>query len=282
MAPDRNSATRGTHGGARARSGRPSKPTNSNTDQIAAFFLPRRTNQPVPATNFHTFYSASNPEAQVVPAEHADITVSPQDFATLQQEFTFISENDEYGDIARGDVQVEESLVDDLPGAPEKFKCHNCGESLTRNGFNDNPIARRVRSMPNDFFLFTNRFICDNRREGNKGCGRTMQGTDPIILSQLPRFTQLAFPAYITARGAISKTMMWQMRNTFATRFGPAPFSDLVSEIQTRYHAECELMYLDAAKFYHQKQEFHSSKDVLQTLWQLIGYILNVILQLFL
>ncbi|KAJ7174947.1 hypothetical protein C8R43DRAFT_1118980 [Mycena crocata] len=62
-----------------------------------------------------------------------------------------------------------------------------------------------------------------------------------------------AFPAYISARGAISKLMMWQMSNTFATRFGPAPFSELVSEIQHRFHADSELMYMAAANFYGQR-----------------------------
>ncbi|KAJ7889507.1 hypothetical protein B0H14DRAFT_3709849 [Mycena olivaceomarginata] len=50
-----------------------------------------------------------------------------------------------------------------LPGCPDRFKC-TCGKPLSKNGFNDNPIARRVRAMPSDFFLFTNRFICDSRR----------------------------------------------------------------------------------------------------------------------
>lgn len=63
----------------------------------------------------------------------------------------------------------------------------------------------------------------------------------------------LGFPAYISARGAISKTMMWQMCNTFATRFGPAPFSEMVSEIQHRHHADGELMYLAAVNFYGQR-----------------------------
>lgn len=40
------------------------------------------------------------------------------------------------------------------------------------------------------------------------------------------------------------------MNNTFATRFGPAPFSKLVSEVQYRAHADGELMYLAAANFY--------------------------------
>lgn len=61
------------------------------------------------------------------------------------------------------------------------------------------------------------------------------------------------FEAYVSARGAISKLMMWQMSNTFATRFGPAPFSELVSEIQHRFHADRELMYFAAAVFYGQR-----------------------------
>ncbi|KAJ7673572.1 hypothetical protein B0H14DRAFT_3687689 [Mycena olivaceomarginata] len=111
-------------------------------------------------------------------------------------------------------------------------------------------LPRRVRAMPSDFFLFTNRFICDSRRVNSPGCGTSYQGTDPHIISQLPHFVQAAFLAYVSARGAISKLMMWQMSNTFATRFGPAPFSELVSEIQHRFHADRELMYFAAAVFY--------------------------------
>jgi hypothetical protein len=42
------------------------------------------------------------------------------------------------------------------------------------------------------------------------------------------------------------------MRNTFATRLGPAPFSELVSELQHLSHADGELMYTAAANFYGQ------------------------------
>ncbi|KAJ7189529.1 hypothetical protein GGX14DRAFT_609136 [Mycena pura] len=136
-----------------------------------------------------------------------------------------------------------------LPGHPDRFKC-TCGMPLSRKGFNDDPIARRVRSMPSDFFLLTYRFVCDDRRKESPGCGTNYQGTDPHIIAQLPRFVQVAFPAYISARGAVSKLMMAQMSNTFAARFGPAPFSELVSEIQHRFHADGELMYLSAAEFY--------------------------------
>lgn len=41
------------------------------------------------------------------------------------------------------------------------------------------------------------------------------------------------------------------MCNTFATRFEPSPFAEMVAELQCKHHAELELMYLDAAQHYH-------------------------------
>ncbi|KAJ6490305.1 hypothetical protein C8R47DRAFT_1273319 [Mycena vitilis] len=58
-------------------------------------------------------------------------------------------------------------------------------------------------------------------------------------------------------------TFLLSMLNTFASRLGPAPFSELVSEVQHRCHAEGELMYLGAAKFYQRTggQQFSAFSD---------------------
>jgi hypothetical protein len=47
--------------------------------------------------------------------------------------------------------------------------------------------------MPADFFLLTNRFLCNPRR-AEPGCNKSFQGTDPHIIAQLPQFVQTAFP----------------------------------------------------------------------------------------
>ncbi|KAK7019948.1 hypothetical protein R3P38DRAFT_2536008 [Favolaschia claudopus] len=139
-----------------------------------------------------------------------------------------------------------------LPGCPKRFLCA-CGAALSRNaGFNDDPIARRVRHIPDDFFLFTNRFVCDGRRLNEPGCGTSWQGTDPHVLAQLPRHVQVAFPAYISPRGAISKLMVRLMRNSFSHRLGAAPFAEMVAEVQYLSHADSELMYTAAANSYGQ------------------------------
>ncbi|KAJ3710654.1 hypothetical protein C8R42DRAFT_729099 [Lentinula raphanica] len=136
-----------------------------------------------------------------------------------------------------------------LPGAPDYFSC-TCGHRLSKNGYNDDPIARRVKSFPVDYFLLTNRYLCNPKLKNDPGCGTSWQGTDPHIISQLPRRLSVAFPAYISASGAIDRRIMSLMCNTFATRFGPSPFAEMMSELQHKHHAELELMYLDAARSY--------------------------------
>ena len=58
------------------------------------------------------------------------------------------------------------------------------------------------------------------------------------------------FSAYISTCGAIDKGVMSQMCNTFATQFGPSPFSEVMAELQCKHHVELELMYLNAACHY--------------------------------
>ncbi|KAJ7846209.1 hypothetical protein B0H14DRAFT_3681514 [Mycena olivaceomarginata] len=139
-----------------------------------------------------------------------------------------------------------------LPGAPDRFKC-TCGKPLSRNGFNDDPIARRVRSIPNDFFLLTNRFHCNPRRN-DPGCGTSYQGTDPHVIAQLPSFVQPAFPGilYFCSGRDFENNDVANVQH-LRIRFGPAPFSEMVSEIQHRHHADGELMYLGAVNFYAQR-----------------------------
>ena len=61
-------------------------------------------------------------------------------------------------------------------------------------GYNDNPIARRVKCFPTDYWLLTNRFLCNASRQESPGCGKHWQGTDPHIIAQLPHWVAMAFP----------------------------------------------------------------------------------------
>ncbi|KAF9037406.1 hypothetical protein BDZ89DRAFT_1011046 [Hymenopellis radicata] len=147
-----------------------------------------------------------------------------------------------------------------LPGHPDTFKCE-CGMHLSKHGYNENPVARRVRrALELDYFLFTNRFWCDKDRTDSPGCGASYQGTHPFIIAQLPRFVQEAFPTFISTRGAVDKSVMSQMNSLIVKRVGPSPFSEMISELQHRHHARIELMYYAAALHYG----LHGTKHIPQ------------------
>ncbi|KAK7005521.1 Werner syndrome ATP-dependent helicase [Favolaschia claudopus] len=131
-----------------------------------------------------------------------------------------------------------------LPGEPDILKCPrvNCTGRLTRKGYNSNPTARRVRGLHRDYFL-TNRLECNLA-----ACGKSYQGTDPRIVSQLSRELQESFPAFITARAAIDKNLLSLMRGVFNSRCGPKPFSDVLSEMHHLDHAQRELIYVAALR----------------------------------
>lgn len=144
-------------------------------------------------------------------------------------------------------------LPDRIQGFSGSFSC-SCTHhhNLSRNGWNEKPIARRVKHLYRDYLLLTNRWICDKKQGG---CGKSFQGTDPYILSQLPRHFQEAFPAILTVRAAVDKQLISLMRTCFATRFGPEPFAALMREMRYLDHAHRELLYLAAAtsstQFHH-------------------------------
>ncbi|KAF8871198.1 hypothetical protein CPB85DRAFT_1261330 [Mucidula mucida] len=122
-------------------------------------------------------------------------------------------------------------LPDLLTGYRNKFKCH-CGKRLSNHGYPDKPIARCVHCIPDYYFLFTNRFWCDSSRNSDPGCGQSFLGTDPHIIGQTPRFVQERFPAYISTRGAVDKDLiMWPQTSRIVKCLGPAPFSEMVSEL---------------------------------------------------
>jgi hypothetical protein len=69
-------------------------------------------------------------------------------------------------------------VPDHLPGT-SSLKCV-CGQKLTHNGWNENPIARQVKHLHQDYFLLTNHLQCE--RPGG-GCGQNFQGTDSMLTS---------------------------------------------------------------------------------------------------
>nr|GAT43213.1 predicted protein [Mycena chlorophos] len=139
MAPTDVPTLRPAHGGSRAGAGRATKEAaaarrnqppprryaetrtapSGPQPAPAAFFLPRRSDRPVPGTSA---WNIANPDAAARPIQpdHVGGQVNPvmtsEQVSQLSNDLNFISENDEYGDIA-GDAEIDESLVDEIFGA---------------------------------------------------------------------------------------------------------------------------------------------------------------------
>ncbi|KAF8187962.1 hypothetical protein K438DRAFT_1764665 [Mycena galopus ATCC 62051] len=134
-----------------------------------------------------------------------------------------------------------------LPGHPESFHCE-CGARLIRNGYNENPIGRRVSTLAGqDYFLLTNRYPCPPRRRNDPGCGESYQETDPWIIGQLLKFVQKSFPACLGTRDGLDLSELDIMKVTFAVHFDAEPFSKMARELKVLHHDRLETIYYSAA-----------------------------------
>jgi hypothetical protein len=122
---------------------------------------------------------------------------------------------------------------------------------LTVKCWNDNPIARRVVTLDGLYYVMTQRVHCDKRAGG---CGKSMNLYDPIIMDQLDAGLAAAFPAFLTHRSGIDKTVMTLIRAGMAHRMSSSAWSDVIRELHVREHDLQELNYLHAIS-QAQKQE---------------------------
>jgi hypothetical protein len=93
---------------------------------------------------------------------------------------------------------------------------------LTVKCWNDNPIARRVVTLDGLYYVMTQRVHCDKRAGG---CGKSMNLYDPIIMDQLDAGLAAAFPAFLTHRSGIDKTVMTLIRAGMAHRMSSSAWS---------------------------------------------------------
>ena len=80
---------------------------------------------------------------------------------------------------------------------------------MTVKGWNDNPIARRVVGLDQNYFIITKQIQCQKfPNSETSGCGKSMNYYDPSVLDQLDPTLVAEFPAFLTHRSGIDKTLM--------------------------------------------------------------------------
>jgi len=80
---------------------------------------------------------------------------------------------------------------------------------MTVKGWNDNPIAHRVFGLDQNYFIITKQIQCQKfPNSETSGCGKSMNYYDPSVLDQLDPTLVAEFPAFLTHRSGINKTLM--------------------------------------------------------------------------
>ena len=137
------------------------------------------------------------------------------------------------------------------------LKCQNpqCYKHpLTIKGWNDKPVARRVVSLDGLYYVMTQRVHCDKR---TGGCGKSMNLYDPVIMEQISPGLAEAFPAFLTHRSGIDKTLMTLIRAGIAHRVSSSAWSKILRELHVRQHDLRELYYLHA--IHNEKKRQHAA-----------------------
>ena len=114
---------------------------------------------------------------------------------------------------------------------------------LSIKGWNDNPIACRVVGLDSVYYVMTQRIQC-HKRHG--GCGKSWNLYDPMILEQMEHGLAAVFPAFLTHRSGIDKTLMTLIRAGMAHRVSANAWSTILQEMNIRKHDLHELQYLHA------------------------------------
>lgn len=120
---------------------------------------------------------------------------------------------------------------------------------------------RRVLDAPRSYFLLGQRLLCSRRIHGERNTTKSFTSWSPEILSQLPRALQLSFPgscgfrplrpdgaqhpftAFLTRRGAISKTLLQVVRSNFADGLGSEAAAEMCLKLAAQDHDNRHLIW---------------------------------------
>ncbi|KAJ7174303.1 hypothetical protein C8R46DRAFT_88386 [Mycena filopes] len=120
---------------------------------------------------------------------------------------------------------------------------HHTGVSLSPKGWNDDPIARRVVGLDRVYYVLTRRVQCASA--GN-GCGKSWNLYDSKIMEQLDPGLSAAFPAFLTHRSGVDKTVMTLIRAGMANSMNSNSWAKVLRELHFREKDLRELNYLYA------------------------------------
>jgi hypothetical protein len=121
------------------------------------------------------------------------------------------------------------------------LKCiHGCVDvQIHENGWQEH-LGRRVYSLGSPYYIISKEYRCNV-------CGKRWAGYHSEAVSLLPDYCQNYFPAFLTHRAAIDKSLFYFLRSLMLNGIGPVTLSKSLNENSKRkYHVD-EISYYDAS-----------------------------------
>lgn len=123
--------------------------------------------------------------------------------------------------------------------------CPNCRTRLHRHGYV--PYPRRCVDFDGRFWIIGFEYRCPSCADEVKK-GKSLQATfrswDSRILKVIPRELATEFPAYLSHRSGLSKSLFMFMRSLFQCGVGAKQFADAVRVQHLEKYDELHLQYL--------------------------------------
>lgn len=118
------------------------------------------------------------------------------------------------------------------------LRCPNCINGiLEKNGA---VTPRRITDDDDCYYIVTWRYYC------RKGCKSTFHGWNKRILNSLPPYLRLAFPAVLSRKGGVSKSVITQLRISNQHKMGPSGVRALLFERHTLRFNTLQLQYAES------------------------------------
>ena len=101
---------------------------------------------------------------------------------------------------------------------------------MTIKGWNTDPIARHVVGLDHVYYIMTQHIQC-KATGSSDGCGKSVNLYDPLVLDQLEPGLAASFPAFLTHRSGIDKTMLTMIRAGIANHLSASSWSKILCEL---------------------------------------------------
>ena len=126
----------------------------------------------------------------------------------------------------------------------EKPPCPCCKSSLSIgvHGYEKKTFARRIIGMNSNYFILSRRYICHDCKD-TPGRQSTFHGYNPKSMERLPRCIALHFPAFLTRKLGMDKSLIDLMRPSMDSGMKINAFQGMIAELHAKEHLRLAILH---------------------------------------